>query len=93
MLNWKSKSLGEKVIIELAAIIVISQINRFAVMVYSGTMPGIPVMGAVLATLFALAGLVLVIVFIMHLVEWLKSMGKSQNISKKAEITTNLNVK
>lgn len=93
MLNWKSRSLGEKVILELAAILLISQINRFDVMLYIGTMFGVPAIGAVLALLVALTGLVLFIAFVTHLIQWLKSMGKNNNTSKEAEIKSNPDVK
>lgn len=73
MLNWKSRSPGEKVIIELVLIIVISQINRFDVMLQIGTMLGLPAFGAVLAVLVAISGIVIFVAFITHLIQWIKS--------------------
>lgn len=70
---WKSRSLGEKVLVELVLLIVISQLNRFDVMLQIGTMFGVPAFGVVLAILVAIAGIVLFVAFITHLIQLIKS--------------------
>lgn len=79
MQSWKSRSPGEKALLELVIVIAISQINRFDVMLKVGTAFGSLELGAVLAVIVAIAGIVLFIAFITHLVQWIRSRGKGKN--------------
>lgn len=83
MLKWESKSLGEKVILELIALILISQISRFDIMIYVGVIFGVPVLGATLNFIVAIMSMVLFITFVTHLVQWLKSKGKNDDSKEK----------
>lgn len=83
---WKSRSLGEKVLLELVMLVVISQVNRFDVMLYIGAAFGLPELGVALAIITAILGLYIFILFITDFVRWLKSLKRGGSRSKTVAV-------
>lgn len=85
MFEFKSKSLGEKVLIELVAIIAISQINRFNVIAHITAALGLPsIVYAVCLLIVWVLSMALLIAFITHLIRWVKTKGRKENTPKNS---------